>query len=551
MLFPAFCMFVISMGIITGCKKDKKDEPKPTSDTSTTAGSRAQLTTDSIFLYAKDVYLWNTSLPSYDVFNPRQYVQSDEEAGFNQELFKLTRYAINSSTGLSYEYYSDDPTDTKYSYIFNTDNTNPVAYVPTQKASVDLEGNGYDIGILPGFYGTDTSYVVLVKAVYNNSPAEKAGLNRGDVITTINGKTVGSNYSSDYSTLYNAFFATGGTAVSLKGYHLSNKTAFNVTLTPVSYKSNPVYCDSVYTSGSKKIGYLCYARFSSEENSVSVLNDIFSKFSSAGVTDLIIDLRYNGGGYVTTAQHLVNLIAPSSTNGDVMFSEHYNSTMQSGKASILSHQPQLDANNRIIFENGKMKTYADLDYSVDGNTQRIEKAGALSNINNVVFIVTGSTASASELVINSLKPYLKNMKIVGETSYGKPVGFFPIHIDKYDVYFSMFETENSEGGGKYYSGFTPDKAAYDDPTLKFGVIVPPTSLDTEYESLYTAWYYLVNGAFPQTKSSGTTSSSAKVSSILSAKGSTHLKVLDESRKPFPSKEFRGMIENRKLKQKNP
>jgi carboxyl-terminal processing protease len=81
----------------------------------------------------------------------------------------------------------------------------------------------------------------------------------------------------------------------------------------------------------------------------------------------------------------------------------------------------------------------------------------------VVFIVSGGTASASELVINSLKPHV-TVKLVGLTTYGKPVGFFPVTIEnKYDVYFSLFETKNSLGQGGYYTGMTPDVSASEVP----------------------------------------------------------------------------------------
>lgn len=533
-LLKILAVVIFSTAFFASCKKDRIDKLS-TSDTTTNAsGTRDQLTADSIFLYAKEVYLWNESLPTYEAFNPRQYVTSDAEAGFNNELFKITRYAINPLTNKPYEYSEDDSTSTKYSYIFNTDNTNPVAYVAPSKASVDLEGNGYDIGVQIGLYLTNqagTTYGVFVQAVYQNSPAEKAGMSRGDRITSINGKTLNTlvaNLDDDYSLLYNTFLADEVSPVTLKGYKRDG-SALNVTLTKTSYKSNPIYCDTVYTAGSKKIGYLAYARFSSTANSQSVLDAAFSKFAAGGVTDLIIDLRYNGGGYVETAEHLANLIIPSSKNGQVMFSEHFNSLMQSGKATILAKQPFTDENDKIQYENGKMVTYADLDYSISGNTTKFAKAGSLDNVNNVVFIVTSNTASASELVINSLKPYFPNLKIVGEQSYGKPVGFFPVRIDKYDVYFSMFESWNSTGvAPTYYNGFTPDKEAFDDPEYLLG--------DLNESSLNTAYTYLQTGSFP--------ASSSVVSSSRSSSTGLRLRRLLDSKKQMPVKGFKGMIETR-------
>lgn len=508
-----------------GCKKAKKEEAQPEPEPVVTPkSSRAELSADSMFFYAKEVYLWNEMLPTYEIFNPRQYVNSDEEAGLNNELFAITRYAKKTS-GQSYEYYEDEPSSMKYSYVFNTDNENPVAFVAPATSSVDLEGNGYDIGIRPGYYGTETSYSVYVVAVYQNSPAEKAGIERGDVISSINGRSVGTNFDVEYSLLDDTFYGTAS-SVALKGTK-RNGSPLNVVLSAASYRSSPVYCDSVYQAGAKKIGYLSYARFSNSSNSVSALDDVFSKFASENVTDLIIDFRYNGGGYVTTAEHLINLIAPSSANGQIMFTEHFNSMMQSGKAPILAKQPVTDANGNIVRYNGRIRTLADEDFSVAKNTSRFSKQGALAGVSNVVFIVSRYTASASELVINSLKPYM-NVKIVGEQTYGKPVGFFPITIDKYDVYFSMFESKNSQGEGGYYDGFIPHREAADNPRFEFG--------NLQENSLKTAYAYLSTGDFPVVASTKTSS--------VSGSGGSVPKLMEDSGKKVPRREFRGMIETR-------
>lgn len=520
---------LFSMTLIAGvcflslpsCKKDKKEDDS-TSTTTTATGTRSQLSADSMFLYAKEVYLWNESLPTSDVFNPRQYVNSDEEAGLNSELFAITRYAKNTS-GVSYEYNADYPDETKYSYIFNTDDANPVAYVPQAKSSVDLEGNGYDFGFYVGLYGTAAAYEVRILAVYKGSPAYAAGLKRGDVITSINGTQVTSNYTSATEDFINStlFDVSSVTLKVLK----TTGTSSNITLTRVAYKSNPVYCDTVYTEGSKKVGYIAFARFSSLTNAQSVLDAAFSEFATAGITDLIVDLRYNGGGYVSTAEYLANLIAPSGKTGQIMYKEYFNSLLQSGKATILKNQPALDENNNLQYSNGRLITYADEDYSVAGNTYKFSKKGSLNNVQKVVFLVTGNTASASELVINSLKPYV-DVKLVGEQSYGKPVGFFPITIDKYEVYYSMFQSKNANDEGDYFDGMTPDKEIDDNNKSDFGDLTEALTA--------SAYNYLINGSF--------TSSTAKTSSVSNVSASKMKKM--GAFKPARA-EFKGMIESRK------
>ncbi|RYY31273.1 MAG: hypothetical protein EOP46_20915, partial [Sphingobacteriaceae bacterium] len=129
------------------------------------------------------------------------------------------------------------------------------------------------------------------------------------------------------------------------------------------------------------------------------------------VTDLVLDLRFNGGGYVSTAEHLINLIAPSSLSGTVMFTEYYNSLMQQNftkkTAPLLAKQPILDANDQSTGN-----TYADVDFSstASGMITRFSKIGLPSSpdFQRIAVVTTGNTASASELVINALRPHFGN-----------------------------------------------------------------------------------------------------------------------------------------------
>ncbi|WP_214225335.1 S41 family peptidase [Pedobacter sp. B4-66] len=457
-------VLVISV-LFSACKKNKNNpEPNPepevkenTKQTPTT--DRTDLTNDSLFLYAKEIYFWNTKLPTYDAFEPRQY-----SAGSATNFVKYENNLFNIvKASKSQDYLTDKPYP-KYSYIFDQADKNPTASIPNTTLSVDLDGNGNDVGLRFGYFdipetASESDYSIFVTAVYPNSPAAVAGIVRGDEITEVNGRTYGANFDAEIGSIESAKEGS----VTLVGKRGS--VSFTKTLNKAIYKSNPIYKTTVFTAGNKKIGYLAYARFSNKENSESVLTTAFNDFATKGVTDLIVDLRYNGGGYISTAEHMVNLIAPSGTSG-VMFTEHYNSTMQNKKATILKNQPLVSTGGQVI------GTLFDDDYTISGNTTTFQKKGNLSGIKNVVFIVSRNTASASELVINSLKPII-TVKLVGETTYGKPIGFFPITLEnKYDVYFSMFETRNSKDEGGYYNGMIPNVKGYefaaDDKMYDFG-----------------------------------------------------------------------------------
>ncbi|MRX46416.1 S41 family peptidase [Pedobacter puniceum] len=536
-MFKRFYTIVLLIALgLASCKKDK---PAPNNNTNnnntgnvpTPTTNRAELTKDSIFLYAKQVYLWNDAIPDYSVVKPRDINSSSNQLdNFNALLFKISQYKINPLSNKPYEFYdsnndniSDEP---KFSYIEDLVASGQIAIVNPKKSSVNLNGEGNDTGLNLSYFGSNNSYIMVIRYISPSSPASSTSLTRGDTILTLNGRAFGRELNSNFDNdIFSIVSALESNTVTITGKKIGTRSSFSYTLNKNKYISSPVLKDTVFTeTGGKKIGYLAYARFSDETNSVPALNAVFQKFSSAGVTDLIVDLRYNGGGFVSTAEHLVNLIIPSQHNGKKMFSEFFNATMREGKAIILKNQQRRDQSGNITRGN-----YFDgVDYSVAGNTTNIDKKSGLTNVNRVVFITGPGTASSSELVINSLKPYLgENLKIVGRQSYGKPVGFFPIRIDKYDVYFSMFETQNSLGQGAYYNGFVPDRVVLnDDHSKNFG--------DKAELNIAQAINFIKYGSFSSSSVASTKGTSVSSSSLNS------MKSLDT--KDVFSREFKGMID---------
>ncbi|TBO41759.1 S41 family peptidase [Pedobacter kyonggii] len=347
--------FALLTLILTGtsaCKKAQVSVDDAEEIVSPTTGTRSQFTLDSIFLYAKQVYLWNDALPSYAVFNPRQKygaISSDITA-FRKELFDISQLKINVTTGLPYELpvYFENP---KYSNL----------------------------------------------QVGRSIPGSIAGI--GNSSTAVTSKIV----------------ATGNTPVA----------------------------------------YLALASFPSLNSSKVALDLAFAELAVSNPKAIVIDLRSNGGGYLETAEYIANLIVPSSLNGKVMYSEVFNAAMQNGTVPILKYQPYLDANGKTAIYNGRNATMADVDYSVAGNTYTFNKKGNLQSIQSVYVIVSAKTASASEMLISCLKPYF-DVKLIGEKTYGKPVGFFGINIDQYSVYLSSFLIKNAHGWSDYFRGMEPE-----------------------------------------------------------------------------------------------
>ena len=440
-------IFLFLASAFFACKKDRNSDPPVTP----AEGSREQLTLDSLFLYAKETYLWYDALPDYATFNPRQYATGDNVlSNFKKELFLITQYKINPTTGSPYEY-SGYPGTPKYSFM---EEGNPTA---GNTGTVSLADKGDDYGLA---LSAVTDSDIRIRYVNPASAADAAGLVRGDRILKVNGNTI----SSSSGSYIDAALQGATVALTVKK---SNGTTSDITLTQYDYTTTPVFKHTVLNAGTQKVGYVAVSRFSATSSFKPALATVFSSFATAGVTALVIDLRYNGGGYTQAAEQLVNLVAPASLNGKVMYIEYFNSLMQAGNAPILKQQIYLDANGKPQMYNGHTATYADVDYTVSGNTYKFAKQGTLQTVKQVVFITGGGTASASELVINSLKPYLP-VKLTGQQTYGKPVGFFGIKIDAYTVYMSSFSMQNASGEGDYYHGMVPDLPANDDITHDFG-----------------------------------------------------------------------------------
>nr|WP_294794188.1 S41 family peptidase [uncultured Mucilaginibacter sp.] len=442
-----FTMLVGVAIIVVSCKKGNNDDPSKN-------GPTLDLMRDSVYLYAKEAYYWYDAIPSYSDFKPRTYTGTNDLEALEKEVNAISQFKINPATDKPYEYSASSPGEAKYSFI------------DAGQTSAELGGAQSNFGFAPLYNDIND---LRVKYVYAGSAAGLAGVKRGQKILSINGRT---NLSYDASSgganvqfVVNAYAYSNTITMVLQKDDL---TTFTVNLTAASYITNPVITYKVLsTVNGGKVGYFVFNTFTSPENATPKLDEVFSYFAANHVNSLVVDLRYNGGGYVSTAEYLSNLIVPASRNYDVMYGTYFNDILKNGRASVLKNQVRRDPSNNTIYN------YAQFDYTVAGNIVKFSKRGPLSAIDKVLFIVGGGTASASELVINNLIPQLE-VKLIGTTTYGKPVGFFDIKIGKYEMYIPEFETKNSQGKGGYYTGMKPGTADYpgkedfDDVTHDFG-----------------------------------------------------------------------------------
>jgi carboxyl-terminal processing protease len=437
-----YLTLVLLAGLIAACGKKGNNSNGNNGDLTgpSKVGTTLQLIQDSVYLYADEDYVWFNQLPSYAKFQPRSFTNPEDLTALTNELNALSQYAINPATSQPYEYSTSDPGAAKYSFI--DDGTETAAL------------NG-----VKGDFGFDVQYNLVndlrVEYVYAGSPAALAGVKRSDEITSINGSTsisydappYGSGTSTNLHYVSNAIYNSSTITMNLTRTDGSTYTA---SLTAGNYNVNPVLKDTVLAdSTGHLVGYIVFNSFVSDAVADPVLNAAFANFATQGITDLVVDLRYNGGGYVSTAEHLDDLIVPAAKSGSLMYNTYYNSNLVGGKDPLLGNQ----------WRSGPPDyNYGQINFSVASNLVNFAKYGTLA-VNRVFFIITGQTASASELTINNLRPEM-DVEFVGTESYGKPVGFFDIDINKYIMYTPEFSVENSAGVGGYYQGFVPGSTGY-------------------------------------------------------------------------------------------
>ncbi|SFE52912.1 S41 family peptidase [Thermoflexibacter ruber] len=192
-------------------------------------------------------------------------------------------------------------------------------------------------------------------SVFPNSPASEAGLTRGMRIISVDGKATTPTERPTLNTSASSTIEVEDTEGKIRV----------ITATPRTYTQQPVIHTEIRTVGSRKIGYIVYQSFT--QVSEEALTRTFAQFRSEGVSELIVDLRYNGGGLVRTLQILGSMIAPANAIGRPLLKNQNN-------------ERNSRENSDILFEN---------------NPNRL-------NLNRVAFIATGSSASASEILINNV-----------------------------------------------------------------------------------------------------------------------------------------------------
>ncbi len=358
----------------SSCKEEDEENPN-------------KFANEQFYAVMDQYYLWYEHLPNV---NPDSYNSP-------VELLEALRY---------------QPLD-RWSYITTKQELN--AYYE--------EGSYVGFGFSSAF---DQQGNLWITYIFKESPLKALGIGRGWIITAVNGVQP---TTLNYNSLFGA--STVGISKTLD-FRGPNQELRSHTITKKTIVMNTVLMDSIYTIDNTKVGYFVFKGFI--EPSISELDNVFEKFKSEGVSEVIVDLRYNGGGRMDVANHLGGLLAGNIANNQVF--------------------TKLVHNNK----NGQYNTFDSLKTKPNSIT-----------LDRVVFITTGGSASASESLINGLKPYM-DVQIVGTKTHGKPVGMYAMTFNEFNWAFVpiCFSVKNANDEGNYFDGIAVNIAANDDIAYDFG-----------------------------------------------------------------------------------
>ena len=299
------------------------------------------------------------------------------------------------------------------------------------------KNNGVEFG-LSYMPGSTTEIFGYVKYIIANSDAANKNIKRGDFFTAVNGtKITAGNYQSLL------FSANENYTLNLADYNGTTivGNGKSVSLTKTVLTENPILVNKVITSGTHEIGYLMYNAFYADFD--SKLNDAFGALKSTEDTDLVLDLRYNSGGSILSATRLASMITGQFT-GKVFAKQQWNAKIQ----AFFEKEDPNSLNNYF--------------------TDKIDSTPINSlNMTKVYILTANGTASASELVINGLKPHISVVQI-GDVTVGKNVGSVTLYDSpdftdenrnpkhKYAMQPIVLKIVNSVGFGDYFNGLQPD-----------------------------------------------------------------------------------------------
>ena len=329
----------------------------------------------------------------------------------------------------------------------------------------------YGVRLGGSFFQDGNGVYIHIAYTVPDSPASLAGLERGDIIYKVDGTVMNVDNYQIINNLFEKDNITLGVGRYTEGVFTPTK---EVNITRIEYSATPNQYHTVLNRGNKKVGYFVYTGFKYPYH--QQLNDVFAEFKAQGINELVLDLRYNGGGTVITSALLASMIdgsRPAESSNSIFADLRYNTKRNDAEGSVYPFF-------NVVYL-----------YNDTGNFTGTIPMSRLSGITKLYVLTSPSTASASEMIINGLRPYMEVITI-GGTTVGKNEGSITV-VDSPPSYSDpssrktthtvgmqpiVFQIFNADGDADYGDGFVPlieldemdfakDIKAFGDPTEPF------------------------------------------------------------------------------------
>jgi C-terminal processing protease CtpA/Prc len=411
-VYKSIILFTILAFTLVSCHKKESNE---------SISEEAQNVNSFILEYMDYFYLWNDKIPS----NLDTKIDNDSKVFFNKVIYKGTSDTydenINANrNGDRWSFITDDLQGLidYFNGVRTTGGYMPYAYLMEEGSN---------------------RLVLVVKYVYDNSPASEVGIKRGSIIMKIDGKDLTSENVNELFSQESYEITLGKYNYTTNEFELINKTE---KINKRVVYTNPILRSEIYEIDDIKIAYLLYNSFIHDYDDELIAE--FEKYKTEGVTELVLDLRYNGGGSVSSALNISSMIAPEDAIGKVFLKKQYNPALQQEFINDPSYGKD------FLEDKLTNKAYG---FTDDGGI----KDTPLPNLNlsRVYVIGLNGTASASELVINGLRPYM-NVVTVGETTHGKYTASSTFKNKTYTnwaIQPIIFKSANALDVSDYWNGF--------------------------------------------------------------------------------------------------
>jgi hypothetical protein len=367
--------------------------------------------------YMNDNYFWYASSP-----NPEPAGYATIDAYFDALLYTGYSPGPPSSGDAAF------PQADRWSYFQSTE--------AFDRMFGDGESLGYGVFVAGLEVEGQPARPLYVRYIEPASPAALAGVVRGDRILSMNGRSAADIISSNDFSALNAS-ATGQTLTLVLRNTGGDRT---VTLVSAVFALTPVPQAAIVTTPTgRRMGYVVVKDMISQ--AIAPTDNVFAQFRAAGVHEVVLDLRYNGGGLVSFSGTLSSQVAGSRAAGQPF-------------ATLLYNDKQAASNQTFAFSNPALP-----------NALGLARVYVLAGVR---------TCSASEQVINGLRPFV-DVVVIGDTTCGKPVGFLPSSNCGTTYSAVNFETANARFEGRYFDGFNPSSTCTvaEDFTLPLGAANEP------------------------------------------------------------------------------